>query len=91
MFVIVRYLITHLVNPGINLNPCGCFYCNDCFKSSRTKNSNKITCVACSKDIDDKKVINTNDRNQVGKVAHFYENPDMLLKKSIETINVCLF
>jgi len=40
--------------------------------------------------VDDKKVINTSDRAQVGKIAYLYDNPEMQIKRTIETINVSL-
>lgn len=86
MFVIVK--LTNLVKKGTILNSCGCFYCIECYKSSKSYNIEKTTCFSCSKPVDYKRAIDVTNKDSVKRIEFLYEDPETLLKKVIECIKV---
>jgi len=71
------------------LASCGCFYCPDCYKTSKSYiNIEKVTCISCSKPIDYTKTIDLNNKESVKKVEFIYDDPDVQLRKIIEIIKV---
>jgi hypothetical protein len=77
-----------IVNKGLLLTSCGCFYCPDCFKASKSYINEKVVCMACSKPVDYSKTIDINNKESVKKVEFIYDDPDVQLKKIIEIIKV---
>jgi hypothetical protein len=72
---------------GVVLTSCGCFYCGECFKDSKSYiNIEKVTCFGCSKSIDFTKTIDITNKDSVKKVEFIYDDPEVQLKKIIEVI-----
>ncbi len=69
------------------MTSCGCFYCGECFKDSKSYiNIEKVTCFGCSKSIDFSKTIDITNKDSLKKVEFIYDDPEVQLKKIIEVI-----
>jgi hypothetical protein len=81
------YLI--LVHKGLILNSCGCFHCSDCYKNSKSYiNIEKAICFSCNKPIDFNKSIDISNKESLKRIAFIYDEPELHLKKIIDSIKV---
>lgn len=77
------------MNRGDLLNSCGCFYCGDCFRNSKSYiNIEKASCMVCSKPVDFSRAIEVNNKESVKKIEFIFDEPEVHLKKVIDCLKV---